>query len=241
MNPRSEWFKRNTQSESIRRTPTSDSWGLKDWSGFIRIQSLGFTRIETDWFLTELHQTRLKTFFGLTRISSDWRGNRFRKKFDWFGMYFNPKLLPGLFHTPPFWAPALIVTIFKYYYYYYYNYYYYTTGHLFPISKPNLINILFHEGNFVKDPLFYFTSYFEWTWPKKKFSKKVKLRVRVILVMSNNILLVYKKLITIIFNIFFVFFNFDFLINFKPKPFCPWLKTFLFFRKNFMSQFYPNR
>ena len=95
MNPRSEWFKRNTQSESIRRILTSDSWGLKDWSGFIPIQSLGLTRIETDWFLTELHQTRLKTFFGLTRMSSNWRGNRFRNKSDWFGMNFNPKLLPG--------------------------------------------------------------------------------------------------------------------------------------------------
>ena len=95
MNPRSEWFKRNTQSESIRRIPTSDSWGLKDWSGFIRIQSLGLTRIETDWFLTELHQTRLKTYFGLTRMSSEWRGHRFRNKSDWFGMNFNPKLLPG--------------------------------------------------------------------------------------------------------------------------------------------------
>ena len=97
MNPRSEWFKRNTQSESIRRTPTSDSWGLKDWSGFIRIQSLGLTRIETDSFLTELHQTRLKTFFVLTRMSTDWRGNRFRNKSDWFGINFNPKLLPGLY------------------------------------------------------------------------------------------------------------------------------------------------
>ena len=95
MNPRSEWFKRNPQSESIRRIPTSDSLGLKDWSGFVRIQSLGLTRIATDWFLTELHQTRLKIFFGLTRMSSDWRGNRFRNKFDWFGMNFNPKLLPG--------------------------------------------------------------------------------------------------------------------------------------------------
>ena len=95
MNPRSEWFKRNTQCESIRRIPTSQSWGLKDWSGFIRIQSLGLTRIETDWFLIELHQTRLKTFFRLTQMSSDWRGNRFRNKSDWFGMNVNPKLLPG--------------------------------------------------------------------------------------------------------------------------------------------------
>ena len=92
MNPKSEWFKRNTQSESIRRIPTSDSWGLKDWSGFIRIQSLGLTRIETNWFLTELHQMRFKTSSGLTRMSSDWRGNRFRDKSDWFGMNFNPKL-----------------------------------------------------------------------------------------------------------------------------------------------------
>ena len=97
MNPRSEWFKWNTESESIRRIPTSDSWGLKDWSGFIRIQSLGLTRIETDWFLTELHQTRLKTFFRLTRMSSDWRGNRFRNNSVWFGMNFNPKLLPELY------------------------------------------------------------------------------------------------------------------------------------------------
>ena len=95
MNPRSEWFKRNTQSESIRRIPTSDSWRLKDWSGFFQIQSLRLTRIEIDWFLTELHQTRLKTFFGLTRMNSDSRGNRFRNKSDWCGMNFNPKLLPG--------------------------------------------------------------------------------------------------------------------------------------------------
>ena len=95
MNPKSEWFKRNTQSELIRRIPTSNSWGLKDWSGFIRIQSLGLTWIETDWFLTELHQTRLKTFFGLTRMSLDCCGNRFRNKSDLLGMNFNPKPLPG--------------------------------------------------------------------------------------------------------------------------------------------------
>ena len=105
MNLRSEWFKRNTQSESIRRIPTSDSWGLKDWSGFTRIQSLGLTRIETDWFLTgELHQTRLKTFFVLTPMSSDWRGNRFRNKSDWFGMNFNPKFSPGRFSAVPLYS-----------------------------------------------------------------------------------------------------------------------------------------
>ena len=107
MNPRSEWFKRNTQSESIRRIPTSDSWGLKDWSEFIRFQSLGLTRIEMDWFLTELHQTRLKTFFGLTRMSSDWRGNRFRNKSDWFEMNFNPKLSPGRLYRHRFSAVSL--------------------------------------------------------------------------------------------------------------------------------------
>ena len=120
MNSRSEWLKRNTQSESIRRIPTSDSWGLKNWSGFIRNQSLGLTRIETNWFLTELHQTRLKNFFGLTRMSSDWRGNKFRNKSDWFGMNFNPKLLPGssiLVYIPfhalnPSFASLLFVTSF---------------------------------------------------------------------------------------------------------------------------------
>ena len=69
-----------------------------DWFGWILIwiKNLGLIRIETDWFLIELHQTRLKTFFGLTRMSLDWRGNRFRNESDWFGMNFNPKLYQGI-------------------------------------------------------------------------------------------------------------------------------------------------
>ena len=45
-----------------------------------------------------LHQTRLKFFFGLTQMSSNWLGIDFemnRNKSDWFGMNFNPKVLPG--------------------------------------------------------------------------------------------------------------------------------------------------
>ena len=49
------------ESESIRIIPTSDSSGLKNWSGFIRIQSLELTRIKWDRFSTDLHQTTLKT------------------------------------------------------------------------------------------------------------------------------------------------------------------------------------
>ena len=66
MNLRSEWFKLNLQSESIRTIPTTHSLGLKNCSGFIRIQSFGLSRID---FKTDLHQKRLKTFFGLTLIS----------------------------------------------------------------------------------------------------------------------------------------------------------------------------
>ena len=51
-----------------------ESYGLSpielDWI-LVRIKNLGLTRIETDWFLAEVHQTRSKTLFGLTRMSSD--------------------------------------------------------------------------------------------------------------------------------------------------------------------------
>ena len=50
----------------------------------VRIKNLGLTRIATDSYLTHLHQTRLNFFFGLNRMNSDW-----------FGMNFNPTLLPG--------------------------------------------------------------------------------------------------------------------------------------------------
>ena len=70
---------------SIRIIPTSDSLGLKDWSGFIWIPSLGWTRIKPDRFSTDLHQTSWKFFFGLIRMRSEWRGYRFRNKSDWFG------------------------------------------------------------------------------------------------------------------------------------------------------------
>ena len=92
MNPRSEWFKLNSQSELIRIAPTSHSLGLKNGSGFIRIQSFGLTRIKADTFSTDLHKTRLKTFFVLTRMSSDWCGYRFWDKSDCVGIHFNPKL-----------------------------------------------------------------------------------------------------------------------------------------------------
>ena len=56
------------------------------------------TRIETYWFLTDLHQPRLKIFFPLTQMGSDWHGTDFgmnRNKSDWSGINFNPKLLPA--------------------------------------------------------------------------------------------------------------------------------------------------
>ena len=41
---------------------------------------------------------RYITFFGLTRMSSDWHeySGMNRNKCDWFGMNFNPKCLPGI-------------------------------------------------------------------------------------------------------------------------------------------------
>ena len=57
-------------------------------------------------------------------------------------------------------------------------------------------------------------------WAKEIFFKNVKLCVWVVLVTSNNILLVYKTLGTITFHnflFFSFFFNFNFLINSKPK------------------------
>ena len=72
---------------------------IKKLFGFIRIQSLGLTRIKSDRFSTDLHQTRLKFFFGLTRMGSDRLGYRFRNKSDWFGINFNPKLLLWLLMT----------------------------------------------------------------------------------------------------------------------------------------------
>ena len=46
-------------------------------------------------FLIDLHQTRLKTFFGLTRISSDTDFEMNRNKSDWFGR----NLTPGVSST----------------------------------------------------------------------------------------------------------------------------------------------
>ena len=59
MNPRIEWFKLEF---SIRIIPTSDSLGLENWSRFIRIQTLGLTRIKLDKFSTDLHQTKIDVF-----------------------------------------------------------------------------------------------------------------------------------------------------------------------------------
>ena len=90
---------RTIQTEfSIQISPNDSDRGfirIRKLFGFIRIQSLGLTRIKSDRFSTDSHQTRLKFFFGLTRIGSDWLGYRFRNKSDWFGINFNPKLLPG--------------------------------------------------------------------------------------------------------------------------------------------------
>ena len=88
MNPRSQWLKLDSRSESIWLIPTS-------WSGSFQIQSLGLARIKSDIFSTIMHPPRLKTFFELTQMSSDWLGYRFRNKSDGFGINFNPKLLPG--------------------------------------------------------------------------------------------------------------------------------------------------
>ena len=50
---------------SIRIISTSDSLGLKN---FVRVHSDSKSRIKSDRFFTDLHQTRLKPFFGLARI-----------------------------------------------------------------------------------------------------------------------------------------------------------------------------
>ena len=59
------------------------------------IQSDSESWINSDRFSTDLYQTRVKTFFGLTRMNSDWLGYRIRNKSDWFQIHFDPKLLPG--------------------------------------------------------------------------------------------------------------------------------------------------
>ena len=96
---KSEWLKLNSQSESFRTIPTSDSSGLKklvrihlDLKSRINSDWLGLSRCVTIWIARESyngapsgarethwervthrlkHQTGLKTFLGLTRISSD--------------------------------------------------------------------------------------------------------------------------------------------------------------------------
>ena len=67
--------------------------------GFIRIEisvqihSDSKSRIKSDIFSTDLHRKRLKTFVGLTRLSSDWL--EFRVNRIGFGISFNPKLCQG--------------------------------------------------------------------------------------------------------------------------------------------------
>ena len=58
-----------------------------------------------------MHQTRLKTFFRLTRMSSDWLRYRFWSKSDWSGINFNPKLLPGKISTKLVVAPMEYIFI----------------------------------------------------------------------------------------------------------------------------------
>ena len=53
---------------SIRIHPKNSNLGFIRIERLVRIHSDSKSRIETDGFLTELHQTRLKSFFGLTRI-----------------------------------------------------------------------------------------------------------------------------------------------------------------------------
>ena len=102
---------------------------------------------------------------------------------------------------------------------------------IFNIWKQNLINVLFHRGHLVniirkqwaRSHFVYFISYCERNGRKKNSLQEVKRCVRSLLVTSERILLVHKKLATIIFNslhfLFFKhFFSFDFLINSKPKP-----------------------
>ena len=83
------WIKNFIRIESLGLSLIDSDWIL------VRIKNLGLTRIETHWFLTELHQTRLKSFFGLTRIGAETDFGMNRNESDWFGMNFNPKLLPG--------------------------------------------------------------------------------------------------------------------------------------------------
>ena len=75
---------------SIRINPNESKVGMiridLDWNfgfGLDRIHSdwcLGINRIKADWFLTVIHQTRYKTFFGLVRNDSHWLGYRYRNE-----------------------------------------------------------------------------------------------------------------------------------------------------------------
>ena len=55
--------------------------------------------IHPDWkfglILIESGSFGLKTSFGFDRNKTVWCGYKFRNNSDWFGMNFNPKLLPG--------------------------------------------------------------------------------------------------------------------------------------------------
>ena len=115
-----------TQSELIRDwiwmisdqffSPNESEVGIirvdSDWEfssnhsdlGFIRIGRLGLAQIEfwfglkiSDWFLINLHQTRLQTYFGLTRIEfvRIRISERIGINLIFFVMNFNPKLLSG--------------------------------------------------------------------------------------------------------------------------------------------------
>ena len=72
-------------------------WIESDWI-LVWIKSLGLTRTETNWFLIDLHQTRLNLSCGLTQMGLNWLGIDFgmnQNKSDWLAMNFNPKLLTG--------------------------------------------------------------------------------------------------------------------------------------------------
>ena len=79
--------------------PNNSDLGFIKIEELVRIHSDLKSRTKSDRFSTDLHQTRLKTFFRLTRMNSDCLGYRFRNKSDWFGINFNPKLLPGLSYS----------------------------------------------------------------------------------------------------------------------------------------------
>ena len=114
MNPRSQWFKLDSQFGLIQIIRIPDSLGLKNWSGFIRIQSLGSTRTESDRFSTDLHETRLKTFL-FARISSNTDSAINRNKSDWFRMNFNRKIWPRLYYNSLFLGSKYFLM--KYYFY----------------------------------------------------------------------------------------------------------------------------